>query len=485
MPMRLLTNLTRLLVVIAAILGLWLIWRGGWLLGVERLIARPAGVGIIAIGQPTATPTATPTPAPGELAARTWPDTSDRIALYADQLNVYTMSEAQFQFAATHYVGAQKLPLSVTRYLRDPEKGNPDFLVLHTRSLLLEGYMIPGTDEPIHVIEGDKWITDWDAVDPHDDWFLKGAGGQRVERNGWYLMRPDSGWLNYWLAEVQRQLAINENDGVFANLHINPFHLGVNTFAPPLDTVSGRWGSLEAWNEVLDLLSLNAQLAFGDAYVFIADVGTWEVPEPSPTYRNVAGVWVSNFLLEWQPASVRWQPSTLSWQLGGPYDVDAWRLQMDRILDLTRLRKIVILQTDIEPADVAGRLFVLSNYLLVKGERSYLASTSGMPEFYPETTVPLGRYIGQVPAAIQDLWRPEWGVYARDYEAGLVLVNPGPDAVTITLDTSLYQVTPVGGGPVPPDGVPAGTLTTKVIDTVPLAPVSGAILLSQAVVSDQ
>ena len=59
--------------------------------------------------------------------SRSFPDTSTRIGVFADQLPG-GMSEAQERFAATHYVGTQKLSLNLSRPLRAI---NPNFLVLH------------------------------------------------------------------------------------------------------------------------------------------------------------------------------------------------------------------------------------------------------------------------------------------------------------------------------------------------------------------
>lgn len=45
----------------------------------------------------------------GGTAARSFPDTTNGIFVLNDQLTTWSMSEAQFQFAATHYVGTQKV----------------------------------------------------------------------------------------------------------------------------------------------------------------------------------------------------------------------------------------------------------------------------------------------------------------------------------------------------------------------------------------
>jgi len=65
----------------------------------------------------------------GETPAATtsrFPDTTATIAILSDQLP--TMTAQQQGFAATHYVGSQKLVLETTRELRAL---NPNFVVLH------------------------------------------------------------------------------------------------------------------------------------------------------------------------------------------------------------------------------------------------------------------------------------------------------------------------------------------------------------------
>ena len=61
--------------------------------------------------------------------APTFPDSGGRIALLVDQLP-FSLSDAQLRFAATHYVGTQKLFLPETQKLRAL---NPAFVVLHVR----------------------------------------------------------------------------------------------------------------------------------------------------------------------------------------------------------------------------------------------------------------------------------------------------------------------------------------------------------------
>ena len=85
-----------------------------------------AAVLATAASDPAAAPSSDPT---FPTSTPTFPDSSGRIALLVDQLPL-SMSDAQLRFAATHYVGTQKLFLPETQNLRTL---NPAFVVLHVR----------------------------------------------------------------------------------------------------------------------------------------------------------------------------------------------------------------------------------------------------------------------------------------------------------------------------------------------------------------
>ncbi len=90
---------------------------------------------------------------PAVVAARDFPDTSNGIFVFDDQLDTGAMSEAQFAFAATHVVGTQKIVVSAVRRLRQI---NPNFLVLHYR-------LGPGT--------GPRATLSLPPSDRHDAWW--------------------------------------------------------------------------------------------------------------------------------------------------------------------------------------------------------------------------------------------------------------------------------------------------------------------------
>lgn len=99
--------------------------------------------------------TATPT-------GRPWPDTSDRVYVFNDQI-ADGITTQQAYFAATHYVGCQKIVRSLADWLRIY---NPNFLVLHYRLGLGLGYRAPDqngnpTGAWLMIIEGNGWVREW------------------------------------------------------------------------------------------------------------------------------------------------------------------------------------------------------------------------------------------------------------------------------------------------------------------------------------
>src|SRR5262245_57080721 len=86
---------------------------------------------------------------------RPFPETSTRIAVLTDQLPG-PMSDAQLRFAATHYVGTQKLTLNVSRRLRAI---NPGFLVLHYHLAMWQS-----APNVLFITEGNAWGNDYPAV---------------------------------------------------------------------------------------------------------------------------------------------------------------------------------------------------------------------------------------------------------------------------------------------------------------------------------
>ena len=378
------------------------------------------------------------------------------------------LSDAQIAFAATHYAGTQKMVRGDADRLRAL---NPNFLILHYRLGPGLGYRaVQGgcqpTGEYLYIIEGNGWVQEWPGeggVQP--GWFFPWAGQPRVLNCdwGWYLLElADPDYRAWWIGEALRQLAANDNDGLFADSLSVPNYLGYDHYQPTLPVIDAAFES--AWaGRIRDWIAY-VKGQFGSRYLLLPNVGNWVTTRETTDYSGADGVMIEGFA---------------EWDAGNPFDLADWQLQMDRILGLTRLGKILILQPYTD-GSVADRTFLLASYLLVKGTRSYINLDTGLhPEWWPEYEIPIGGYMGGIPASINALYDSAAGVYRRAYTNGQVLVNPGGASRTVTLGGTYYLATPVGGGDVPADGdISAWRVDYTAVTSVTLEPGRGAMLLN-------
>jgi hypothetical protein len=447
-------------------------------------VTRTAYLPLIRSGDATPAPTATPTATPSTPTAtsaptvtpaltvtppavRAWPDTTTGIHVFNDQL-LSNLSDAQWQFAATHYAGVQKMTRPDADILR---RYNPNLLILHYRLGLGLGYRaIENGCQPtggfLHIIEGSDWVQEWPGDGAvQEAWFAhwpENSAARVLNCDwGWWLMNlDDAGWRAYWQGEVLRQLQANDNDGLFMDSLSVPNYLGADRYdpaLPPLDLdYETAWAArIDAW-----LAWLQTQ-PVGD-YAIVPNVGNWVTTRDPTTYAAADGVMLEGFAM---------------WGEGSPYAVDDWRLQMNRALGLIRTGKAVIAQAYL--GSVSERLFALGSYLLIKGNRTYLNLESDMaPEWWPEYDIAIGSPLQPPVANIDDLTSA--GVYRRDFTGGFVLVNPAEDGAprVVNLGGAFRLVQPTGGGAVGEDGVPTGSLAYQTVTSVSLAPYSAAVLLN-------
>jgi hypothetical protein len=399
-----------------------------------------------------------------------FPDTTVGIHIFNDQLAVWEMSEAQFEFAASHYAGTQKVFASDARRLR---AHNPNFVILNYRLGLGLGYRATTGDcEPngawTEVIEGEKGLREY-PENPPSEWFFEWEDQRLFFCDwGWYVMDiHNAAWREYWVGEVLRQLRVNAADGVFVDSLLPPNYYGGDRFEPNLPVLDQTLE--ETWSSKIEDF-----IAFGQSgelakYHFIPNVGSWITGRDMTDYSGADGVMVEGFARS----------------ADGEYfsaETGDWQLQMDRILHMVALDKIVLLQQYVNGNNVEDRMFLLGSYLLVKGNYTYLnLEFSPTPEWFPEYDIPVGAPVGGIPRSISSLWRSGWGVYARMYTNGLVLVNPSDKVQEITLEKTYYQAFPYGGGIVPVDGdISSWMMDYMPVKTITLMPNQGIVLLVES-----
>jgi len=396
---------------------------------------------------------------------RQFPSSWGTIQVFVDQLPD-GMSTAQNKFAATHYAGTQKATAGVIDAIR---QYNSNFLMLQYRL----GTRDSGAQTQI--IHNNTWSSDWATINAHEDWFVHDGQGNRVYQDydgtireyvmdvsGLISGNTTAGWKEYWTATTLADIAASHGDGVFADSTHLPYNI-------PVSLQDSHVGAAPYTNLIDD-----DEVFYDYAYrqytaankYFIPNIGQLITTSDTTTgyYTNVHGAMVEGFGYR-----------------GGTSD---WKLQANRTLNLIRNDKIYIAQNDVNGvSDVTGRLWLLSNFLLLKHEKSFVNICSGSQlNWWPEYDAPLGEPLSKaVPSSVDGL-RDASGLYLRRFAGGLVLVNPTGSSLTYTLHDGevLFVMTPYGGGNIDSNGVmPAGGLSmARAGATVLVGSWAGAVLLT-------
>ena len=386
-----------------------------------------------------------------------FPDSSARIAILADQLP--TLSGAELDFAASHYVGTQKQLVGATRALRTR---NPDFVVLHYHLAMWQS--APATE---FIVDGQTWSNDYPEVSQHESWFWHNATGARVPSSSdqKLLMNvADSGFREYWAQSIATQIAAGEYDGVFLDSASPALLQGEASGGDPRlggtavkDTSFSELGNvtwIAAWESWIG--SLESALAAREQ-ALIPNTGAFITSWDNTNYGLTAGIFSEGF------ASPDFAPAD-------------WRQSTNELLSLGRAGKLMILQNYLSsPDDVDLRMYYLGNYLLVRGSRTYLDYFATGPfEWYPEWDLDLGAAAAPPSPSVDALVSGD--VYRRDFARGVVLVNPTDTPATVDLGRTLRRVVPSGGGPVSSSGQASGTLARSDVTSLTVAPRSAEIL---------
>jgi hypothetical protein len=395
----------------------------------------------------------------GLASKRPWPDSTAKTLILADELPS-GMSAAQRQFVVGHMVGTQKLTLAESQPLRALA---PDFLVLHYHLAIWQS-----APSVTFIVDGMSWGNDYPTVTTNESWFWHNQAGMRVAAvdDGKLLMNVgDTGFASYWKSSILAQAAAGDYDGVFAD-SAGPDLLqweAQNPAEPRLagtgarDTAIAELGGetyIQAWQTFMT--GFNAALA-AQGLPLIPNTGSFTTSWDTTDYSLTAGVFVEGFA----------DPSF------APAD---WQRSMNQILGLVAKHKIVIAQNYLGAStDAATRLYYLANYLLIRGDRSYLDYfATGPLEWYPEWDVDLGPPV-TTGATVADL--AVSGAYQREFANGWAVVNPTASAATLTFPASARLVMPEGGGAVDTTGAEPGSIGYGSAASVTLQPSTAAIVL--------
>ena len=385
------------------------------------------------------------------IAKRPFPNTYNKIHIFNDQLSE-GMTSRQVRFAATHYDGTQKMRRSKTRDLR---RFNSRFLVLHYR-------LGEGLGNSSQIINGDSWVPEWPET-TQPEWFYQYGGADvYYDTWGWYFMDLDnSSWRTFWTTQVLSQLANNENDGLFADSYSVPNYFGGSDFTPDLPDYDVDFEN--EWSTKLEDFARYTKNRFGNEHYLISNVGHWVTTRDRTSYLGTNGVMIEGFG---------------AWDATTPFALVDWKLQMNRILGMQKIGKVIIAQSYLDSASQRrARMFFVSNYLLVKDTHTYINMDMGYgPEWFREYGIRLGRPIKRAPSNIRSLYS-RLRVFRRVYSNGWALVNPTSTRRTVRFGRYLYNVTASGGGFVDGYARANGKLYYRRMNRITLAPYSGAVVV--------
>ncbi len=421
--------------------------------------------------------------------ASAFPNTSNGIHIFEDQLPG-GLSNAMVQFLATHTDGTQKELLSQTNQFRAI---NPNFTVLQ--------YQLGTSNSPFDYIINNQWASDWSYVNQQESWFAHQsysgepqsaanlASGRAGNSTGLDLADiANPAWQQYTLNQVLQNIAATGSNGWFADSFtfgisgggldgtVPTRYQGTNA-ATPADWPGGvTWTTqLGNWAQAIETAFAQYNTAHGTDYQFIpnldARVTSWE---PN-WYDNANGVpFIDGGFLE---------------GFGQYTDTYNWTLSMNRGLNLTDNGKIVIMQPypTADPSTPAGQQqvdFLLGTYLLLKGDQTYLnIDYGGGAQYFPEYGLNLGAATTPLASNVSSyLWN---GVYRRDFQNGIVLVNPGSTTYTLNLGGTYREVLASGGGTLSDSQIDAngnyigGSLSYQDVTSVTLTGGSAVILLNE------
>jgi len=429
---------------------------------------------------------------------RVVPDTTNTVSIWADQINTY--NDLQNQFVATNFVGSQKLTKNRIDAIR---QYNPNFIVLQYHKAY-------GVDIGYNIVGPNEWGPDIDTMND-----FAAANPQYGALEEYYIHwsnnnDPDHRVQHYWAGNLEYHLAdirhtgfraymIDEMikrcrevgfDGTFFDVAFFPWY----EYEPDYNTSVGFGGDGKMWYEYAPWswpsIAQDAS-TLGQNWNSLA-VPYWQNLTSGYQYggteyysivncdRMVTG-WYEHTYLDYVDGGL-----SEGWMTGGDENSrltgSDWELSASRILRyLTGNDKILIAQPNNGWSEnIALREWWIANFFLLKNHKSFYFYAYSMDVYWwPEYEIDLGSFVMAPTKNLEDLLvAGSESLYARRYEKGLVLVNPGENTQQYTLQGDHYRVTFSGGGYVEENIKPAMTLehSTPVNGTISIEPHSALIL---------
>jgi hypothetical protein len=417
------------------------------------------------------------------------PSTARWNLVWADQLRPYLLTPAKIVFAATHFMGSQKLWKDQSAEFRQHDD---NFLML-TYHLAVGLNPARNDDCPdpksltgdgrIGVVAPEGYVSEWET---HWLPWLQNAGiptgearfedmfqhydavslSNRVwHQDPYWLMNMDNAdWRSYVAEVCLAWMTGNENEGCFFDVAVetsawlynpkaqNPAPGNFDWWAAPhrpsqRSVFFADRRELAAWTNAQYLGYFQSVYrrfhAASPQYLVIPNVDQMVTSVYDPTWLDgdAAGESVDGVMME---------------GFGNYRGYDMW-LTLDRcVRHVTGRGKILIAQFSDHSAEERYRRTAM--YMLVKNANCYINAVAEDVRWYPEYEIDLGTQSAP-PQTLEELrvaGSGDAGLWRRDYEGGMVLVNTSNAEIAYALpaERNWSVVRTSGGGIVGEDGIP-------------------------------
>ncbi len=307
----------------------------------------------------------------------------------------------------------------------------------------------------------------WTWINQHENMFCH-HNGNRIKTiyDSWLMNASDlvdpnrsdamEHWINYYAITASQQIYTYGYDGIFidsASHYLNPYE--VDNIMPD-DYDENEWynGKTEG------LIYIKNQLQ--NKTVFFNGLHGEHGAENSLNNTD-GGMW-----------------ETFSYDHKGNYKgKTSWLTTIELVKNHNHNKLISIVSKKKGMiSDISSRMFIVSSYFLVWSENvminlvDFNIDDNGEFVYFPEYRIDLGNPLGNYTVL-------DGEIYMREFEKGIVLVNPNEDnSQTYQLDGSYQKIIPIGGGKITEDGKWEGSLNYETVSgEITLSPTSGIILL--------
>ena len=308
---------------------------------------------------------------------------------------------------------------------------------------------------------------DWAHINAHENMFCHHQGDRILTIwNSWLMDSNDmvdpndpdamNHWINYYAVTAAEQVYQYDYDGLFIDSASHRLSPGAVNGKMPDDYDPERWRQGRV-----------AALAFIKSYL----------PDKSVVFNGLHSDAGAEESLANTDGGM-WEVFAFNPSTGVYYGAEEWQDVIELVEKYNQKKTIVLVS---KKAGLTGniqlRMFIVASYLLVSNENVILSMADLDRDelrtilYYPEYDLNLGEPLGNYTVN-------EWGLFMRQFEGGMVLVNPGvSETLVFELDDDYRRVVPVGGGVVPQDGAWEGSIAYESVgDEIELPPMSGIVL---------